>query len=47
MTFRPMQQRLKVLDYLKDCPRLGRVQVISQKIIKAAFKNDPCRKMTR
>ena len=42
-----MKQRLKASVFLKDRPRSGRPQIVSQKAIKKAFENDPCRKMTR
>ena len=47
MTVYRVEQRLKVSESLKDRPRSGRPQVISQEAIKKAFENDPCQKMTR
>ena len=47
MTVHSLEQRLKASDPTKDCPRLGRLQVISQEGIKNAFENDPFQKITR
>ena len=42
-----MEQHLKASKFLKDRPRLGRTQAISQEAVKNVFENDPCQKMTR
>ena len=47
MTVHWVEQRLKTSQFLKNCLRAGRPQVISQAAIKKNFEDDLCQKMTR
>ena len=47
MSVHQVEQCLKGSESLKDDPRLGRTQIISQEAFKKDFESNSCRKMTK